>query len=305
MPLISQSTFRAVAISFIQYYRDLGQKEKYLNVISRHLRNQVYPFIGSKPIGSITEDDLWDLHNHLLQNSKSPSSRNVMMIYVKMIMGYAQVNNIIETNPAAGFPLEPVRSCPSRVFSLEECEALLRSFECTMFTNLFRFAYYSGLRFPECLAIKVHEFDPTTNMVTISEVMDVSVCNQTTTEPAPSPRQVHLNDLAAQCLLDELELRQFKTLSPDVGDYIFSSDNGKLMTYRSCRQSRETIQRESGIDDFSFKDLRDNFLLRCVQEGVDEITLAQYFGIKSKLFFLVIRGNWEYSPYPPIPYSWR
>jgi integrase len=67
--------------------------------------------------------------------------------------------------------------------------------------------------------------------------------------------------------------------APRKGEYVFSDDNGRRITY--FQHAFDRAKKKSDIEDFHFHDLRHTFASYLVMEGVDIMTVKELLGHKT------------------------
>ena len=285
--------FSVIAQAFLDECKEVGLSETYQNKIQTSLNYHINPYIGTLQISTITEAHIRKIEGHMKTVSKSDAYRANILSIVKAILNYANSHHLINQNPCDNIKATYARHLPSRIFSDEECISLLSAFDYLYLKNFYRFGYFSGLPFREIAALRLSDYDESSGKIRIENTLSFDHRQPRVIKHTKMPRTITLPQEAIDCISDELLLRASRIILQEAEDNIFTTPKGKLISYENIKYCSHLVQCKSCVTDFKVLYLRDNFLFRCIQEGMDDRSIENYFGIKDKSFLLRIHGQWE------------
>lgn len=223
---------------------------------------------------SISEITTNDIHN-LLNNLEHPtvSKKYLTLNAVKAVFRYARNSHLLLTDPAESIHLPyPVSKGRTR-FSQTELVSLKQSFLHTLLPDLFLFALVSGLSLKECAALKPSNINLASGEVAIHSRISFTRGADCTSrlEPVPFPRII---------CPPEPALALIRNLINNSDDCIFQSQDGRILHPHLMSSSHQIIRYHSGLHHFVNHHMEQNFVIRCLEKGVDSTSLEEYYGLR-------------------------
>jgi site-specific recombinase XerD len=215
------------------------------------------------------------------------------MIHLKSVLTFAYSNHLLPDNPSNYIAIKVDRRHQLRQFSEDECKMLLMSFDSVYLRNLYRFVYFSGISIRESAALHLSDYHPDSRTLDVSHVLNYRQNKDVYIGPNKMPRQIIIPSEAAVCIEDELENRAQKSIAEEASNLIFTERSGNIINMRNFIYCNGVIKKKSAVNDFRPLYLRDNFLLRCLNEGVDDRSLERYLGICSNTYMLYIQNLFQ------------
>jgi integrase len=164
--------------------------------------------LGDTPITDIQYSTLLSLSNSQGWQAKH---RNNQLIPVRKIFELAMNDGLIEKNPAVLIKNNKVQKAPPDPFTIEEVNLITQS----MFTtydeqvyNYYEFAFFSGVRPEEQIALKWAEIDFNNNIARIRRVRTAKTDRETT--KTNSIRDIELNSRAMSALARQKKFTNMK-----------------------------------------------------------------------------------------------
>ncbi len=210
----SGPTFREMAQKWLAANSHLAASTLY--DYNKRLTLHIYPIIGDVPIKKIVYSDLAALLGGI--EWKSMKSRNNTATVIRQPFETAFLDGIIDINPAARIRNQKSQKDPPDPFSLDEVniavDELRQSSE--HYANYFEFAFFTGLRTSELLALTWDDVDFVNAFVRVSKAKVLGEIKGTKTA---SVRDVELNSRAMAAL------KRQKTHTYLSGGTVFTNPN--------------------------------------------------------------------------------
>ena len=238
--------------------------DMYYNVINTHLK----PAIGKYKIDAVTPILVQKMINNLSENgsadNKGLSSSSVKKILITLSQAYAMAisSGLLYNNPCKDIIIPKKEPKKAVAFTADEQERFL-SFckDNTTYQNLFVFAFNTGMRMGELLALTWDDYDKDKNMIRVNKNLSVvrdysdndnkqkTIINSTKTESGT--RDIPLTKTAVNIINE-----QFKKCG-DKSVFVFCSDAGtplmKRNIYRAFNNIIEKAEIQSPVTFHSFR----------------------------------------------------
>lgn len=181
----------------------------YGSAIEYHLK----PFFGDKPINELRTSDIreWICAQHV-----SHKRINNILIPLRGMLKQAHQDELIEKNPIAPIPNLQVIQDEPRPFTDKEIQTIL-STATGQIKNLFQFAFFTGLRTSEIIALEWSDIDFNKGVIRVNKASVRKVTKGTKT--SSGKREVKILPMAYKALKEQ-ELHTYKKQSQ-----IFSNPN--------------------------------------------------------------------------------
>lgn len=264
-------------------------REKYLAAIRLH----VTPPLGTRKVGSISEQDVAELVAELRQAGKAAWTVRGILVPLSRLFGFAVRRGYIPSNPVSRLDsserprVEPVEK---RVLTVEEIDALIAAALPT-YRPVLAAAAWSGMRQSELLGLRWRDIDFDEGFLRVSCQLSRSG------EYVPPKTRRAVRDVVLTARLAQL-LREHKLASPFSGDDdpVFASALGRPLGHRNV-QSRgfDPAAERAGINPTrkkgerkrkpgetrrpaSFHNLRDTFASHLIAAGEDVVQVSAQLG---------------------------
>lgn len=263
--------------------------DMYYNVINTHLK----PNIGKYKIDAVTPILVQKMINNLSENgsadNKGLSSSSVKKILITLSQAYAMAisSGLLYNNPCKDIIIPKKEPKKAVAFTADEQERFL-SFckDNTTYQNLFVFAFNTGMRMGELLALTWDDYDKDKNMIRVNKNLSVvrdysdndnkqkTIINSTKTESGT--RDIPLTKTAVNVINE-----QFKKCG-DKSVFVFCSDAGTPLMKRNIYRAFNNIIEKAEIQSpVTFHSFRHSFATRLLEKGADIKTVSNLLGHKS------------------------
>ena len=266
----------------------------YLSILNHHMGK-----IGDVALGNISSIMI---QQHLLSLRKIESDEPLspkMLLNIRnllsMVFRLAIQNRILIRNPVDGVKLPKGAIHKPRALTRNEQATLIRSARNSdrhlMFAVII--ALYTGMRKGEILGLQWSDVDFDKKRISITKQLvrhyDItesgdtrSVLDLTTTKTESSVRYVYMIDELA----DEFKTYKEKMLAwkADKGiehsedDFVFCNHLNKAIEPRRFYQYYKELLAKAGIENANFHTLRHTFTTRCLESGIDIVTISKMLG---------------------------
>ncbi|GAA5003606.1 hypothetical protein GCM10023206_07500 [Acinetobacter puyangensis] len=216
--------FQEVAQKYLRLWDgDLNTKKGYVNTLNFHWM----PHLALVPIHTISHDDLRELI--VSKEFTTAKTLNNCLIPLRGVFETAMKSKIITENPMAGIENKKVQIGIPDPFSREEMNALLDWLDKNMISEdrfyywYFEFAFWSGCRPSEMLALKWNDIDWFNSTVRISKSRVRGIEKPVT--KTHTIRDVCLNERSKQALTEIRNLRlhpNYVMYCPETGEPFYS-----------------------------------------------------------------------------------
>lgn len=217
--------------------------------------------------------------------------RNLM----HMIFEYAIQNNLIIHNPTTGVRIPKTGICENRALTHEEAKRLIQVARSS--DNIIMFCVilclYTGLRRGEILGLKWCDVDFTSQTIFVSKqlVRKYKINSEDEIKTRFEPKQpktknakrsIHMIEPLANEFLEYKEkLLRWKTESGfthSEDDFVFPSKNNTGMESKTFYNQYQKILKAADLTNINFHTLRHTFATRCLESGMDILTISKTLG---------------------------
>jgi integrase len=279
-PNRSKVTVGVLADQWLEAKLDLTPKtrERYEGIIGKHIR----PTWGNSPLAAVRHADV---QRWLARLDLAPASVRKVHRVLSMILAYAVRDGRLATNPAAGVSLPRVRQAERRYLTHEQLAALADACP-ERYGLLVRFLAYTGLRFGEAAALRVHRIDFLRRRVVVAESV-TPVGGRPVFGPAKGHerREVALPNF----LINDLA-RHVKGKTAE--DLVFTGARGQVLRPQGFQRAALTAAAERiGVPGFHPHELRHTAASLAIASGADIKIVQQMLGHKSATMTLDQYGH--------------
>ncbi|WP_265822592.1 tyrosine-type recombinase/integrase [Geovibrio ferrireducens] len=219
----------------------------------------VREYLGSIPIKNLSEFDIDQFFKYLFAERKiSKSTINRYIATVKRMLNYAVELNIIAVNPAKHLRQMFVDNIRVKCLTEEQIEKLLEASKENRNKKLYyiiQIALRTGMRLSEILSLKASDIHLTERYIFV---------NQTNTKNSKQ-RHIPINDTLYDCFIEFFNKYNLQ-------------DDEDLFEMKSIKEAYSSTLEKSGIENFTFHDLRHTFASRLVLNSVDLYTVSELLG---------------------------
>ena len=218
---------------------------------------------GGKRINTITP---WTVDKYKAERLKTMSYRkrpvtkasvNRELSCLKKMLSYAVGARWLPANPLSGYQLFPERPNKIRVVSPEEFRRVYKLAPPHLQTIILT-AYLTGMRYSEILALQWENVDLDKRALLVSDSKN------------GLPRYIPINDELGETLI--------RLQAGSEGEHVFTF-KGKPVKYIQTAFNRAVL--DSGVERFTFHDLRHTFASNLIMAGVDIATAQEILGHKT------------------------
>ena len=240
------------------------------------------------------------------------NSINHIVALLSLMMKDAIADQIIDFNPA--MPVKPLKRMESepeardtyhRALTHEETKAFFETVKNTWYYNLYVMAINSGMRCGELGALKISDIDFKNKVIHIERTLTQSEAGAQLigykTKTKKSKRDIPLTQDLENAIRNQMELNyvafglsedKIKELYPDpdteetflqkrkreLSELIFKSSENTLLSDTVVNRDIRRKCKHAGISYFSFHAFRDTFATRCIEQGMNPLTLKEILG---------------------------
>ncbi|WP_051228831.1 tyrosine-type recombinase/integrase [Paludibacterium yongneupense] len=276
-------TFREQAQKWLATISHLADSTR--NDYRRRLERHIYPVIGDKRVRHIVYGDLAALLGNIEWGSMK--SRNNTATVIRQPFDLAFLDGLIETNPAARIRNMKSQKEPPDPFSLEEINAIVDTMKKLdpAYANYFEFAFFTGLRTSELLALRWEDIDWNMGLVRVSRAKVDTIEKGTKTSRV---RDVELNSRALEALARQ------KPLSLLAGKEVFINPNtGKsIHTLNIVHPPWRRTIKACGIRYRNPYQARHTFATLNLMAGANPMWVSRQMGHTSMKMLLEVYSRW-------------
>lgn len=265
----------------------------YKNIINRHLGE-----LGNKRLADITnlmiQSHLLSLRNPDTGEKLSPKMLTSVRNFISLVFNYAIQNRMLNYNPVQGVKLPKQSPRPARALTVTEqkrLETAARESE-----RLLMFAVildmYTGLRKGELLALQWKDVDFKKGCISVSKQLTRHHSKYDSSHPsildiAPPKTEASIRNVYIfDALKTELQAYKEKAISwkeehgyqHSEDDFLFFSRKNTPIEPRRFYQYYRELLDVADIEDATFHTLRHTFATRCLEAGIDIVTVSKLLG---------------------------
>jgi len=221
--------------------------------------NRVWlPLLAHRELRGLTPSDIQDAIHEGLSGVEKPGSRNVYKVPLRQILRSAWKLELTQKDLTAWVETEKRQKPQPDPFSIDEAKRIIESFD-GGYRNYFRFAFWSGLRVGESLALLWEDVDLDEGTVYVHRSHTFGTTKEQT--KTGEARTVYLNSESLKALKDQrAESRLagelvFSGRSPYAIDRLRAEFNKKMdslgirrRTLRSTRHTYATVMLNQSVD---------------------------------------------------------
>lgn len=229
------------------------------------LRVHLLPFLGLRPIRSITTSDLRDLVAMWREKGYSPGSIRNFVRIISPIMKMALADDLITKNPTSALRLEPARPARRVELSPKQCQLMLLHTG-DHYRPLIYFLLVTGVRVGEALELRVGDVDFEKSQVVVTESKTAAGC-----------RRIAVCEHDLGVIRRQIEAMYGSEPEPD--GHLFLGVGGRPVNDGFLRrQIISRIIRDSGLPKFTPHDLRRAHATMLVDAGVNPLVVKERMG---------------------------
>jgi integrase len=211
--------------------------------IEGHLRNQIYPFFDTTPLGAIRPAHVRSWIAALEKEGLAPGTINGIYRTFSKILKTAVIDGLISRSPCIGIDLPKQTSHEEmRFLDPDQVEALTEAIE-PRFRALIYMAAYTGMRWGELSALKIERLNLLRGTVDVVESMS-EINGYLEVQPTKTGRPRTLSLPRSLCELLGEHLGRY----PSEEGFVFSSAEGKPLRRNFYNRYYLPAQVKSGLD---------------------------------------------------------
>ena len=234
---------------------------------------RISPILGHKKIDTIKPMDVKLLQSGLVGVVSPRRIKNIRAV-LNGILSDALDNDLITKNPVSATKTIPLNDSEIYPFSMNEIALILENSE-GQYRNFFAFAFMTGMRSGEMIALKWSDIDFFKSEINISRTkrMGVEKCPKTTA----GKRTIDIVDFLKPYLQNQYELTGHKN------SYVFLNQDGE--GYHDIRRIRDSAWRKTitkcGLKYRTIYQTRHSFATMMLENGEDILWVSHTLGHKN------------------------
>ncbi len=263
-------------------------RESTLNGYRGYIERYIKPYLGEKPVGKITADDVRKFYQAVQHNdsAKPLSVSSIRRIHgvLHQAMNAAVQEHLIALNPTEGIILPQRQTTAMRVLNDEQLNIFMAVIEQDeVWHDFFYTELTTGLRLGEICGLKWCDFDEVKGTLKIARTLHYKKVGEYTTgetKTGNGKRTITLPPSTA----DILRKRQTTALS----EWIFPNPTKPELPIapQSAYNRLKVLLNKAGLPDIRFHDLRHTFATHAMASGVNAKTLSGILGHSKASFTL-------------------
>lgn len=241
-------------------------------------------------LGHLSLDQILYSNIAALTNSQdwSAKHRNNMLIPLRGVLEMAYIDGIIQANPADRIKNAKLQKEPPDPLMVEEVEQVLehmRKYHPQIY-NVFEFAFFTGMRPSEIIALRWGEIDFQMGLVRVKKALTYKVEHETKTF---SVRDIELNQRAIAALLRQKQHTFLK------GAFVFENPvtNAPYTEERPLRRAYwHPTLKALGLRERNFYQTRHTFATLNLMAGANELWVANQLGHATTAMLRQVYSRW-------------
>lgn len=274
-------TFKEIGEKWLELYNKTVKYSSYQRTKSL-FNTHIYPFIGNKPLKSITTAMLQELTN---RKSKELASFSKINAQIKRVFDYAISRDIVDYNPALSviYPITNVNSV-DRYESIEFWEKdELKGFlaACKKDLDFMWFCYfwilsYTGMRKSELQALEWADINFDRRTININKSLSVYKDNKkfiSSTKTKNSTRIITIDSMTVKFLLEwkqqQSEIYKKTVIKGKTQKYVFTDKSLELTSHNAPRKRFLRVLKNNDLRKIRLHSLRHTHASLCFEAGMD------------------------------------
>jgi len=314
-PEDTRRLFGEVAEDWFDWTRAGGRKPRTLAAYRGYLDRHVLPVFGRVPIMSVDRVLVRRFATDLADNGLAPASVRKVVAVLRQVMGFAEENRLVKSNPAANLRLSTARSKKeARFLTPVEVEALAEAIESPdgsagegrrypEYRLLVRFAAYTGLRAGEIGGLRVSDLDLERGVVRVARILgELRADVRADFRPLEYRGQQYPDLFIGTTKTDRVrtapvpativaELRRH-TAGMAADDFVFRSPHGGPLRHLNFynRHFKPAVN-AAGLEGCRFHDLRHTCASLLIAQGANPKTVMERLGHSTIQMTLNVYGH--------------
>lgn len=278
----SAPTFESVAKSYLASLTDKAHSTQVS--YERALKGHWYPAFGAKPITAIRASEV-----HEVLAPLSPKNRNNILIPCRQTFEFAVADEVLERSPIEKVKNAKVQKEPPDPFSLDEANAIiadLRKHAGDAVGDYFEFAFFSGLRASEQIALEWKDYDRKRGLLRVTRARVWGKDKKTTKTHKPRDLEVLERATAA--------LQRQRARTELLGGAIFHNPTtgNPWADEQVQRRYFEVAIKRLGLRHRPPKQTRHTFATVCLMAGCNPAWVARQLGHASSKMLFEVYSRW-------------
>ena len=265
----------------------------YKNIIKSHLGD-----LGNKRLADVTnlmiQSHLLSLRNLTTGEKLSPKMLINVRNFISLVFNYAIQNRILNYNPVQGVKLPKQVKRPTPALTIEQQKRLETAARASDRAIMFAVILdlYTGLRKGELLGLQWKDIDFEKGCLSVTKQLTRHHSKDDASHPsvldiAPPKTEASIRKVY---MIDALKLELFAYKDKMIAwkekhdfqhsedDFLFTSSKNTAIEPRRFYQYYKELLDVAGIEDATFHSLRHTFATRCLESGIDIVTVSKILG---------------------------
>ena len=278
----SAPTFKKVAESYLNTLTDKAHSTRIS--YERALKGYWYPAFGDRPLEAIRASDI-----HEVLAPLKPKNRNNVLIPCRQTFAFAVADKVLDESPIAIVKNAKIQKALPDPFELDEADAIIADLRASVgeiVSDYFEFAFFSGLRASEQIALEWRDFDRKRGLLRVERAR-VWGMNKMTTK-THHPRDLELLERAAGVL------QRQRARTELAGKAIFHNPTTGAPWADEQVQRRyfDAAVKRIGLRHRPPKQTRHTFATMCLMAGANPAWVARQLGHASSKMLFDVYSRW-------------
>lgn len=287
--------------SWLERYAKPTVRLSTYNSYETFIRTHIKPQLGRKYMNMLRAEDLQDFFVERSRNGNqkggglSPKTLANIRNIMHLSFDQAVKNKVLSENLIESVKLPKAAKKEMRVLSREEQNRLIRAAQMSPEPSTFGiiFDLFTGLRMGEVCGLRWENVDMAQHSIRVCETRNrlpnyddsieasTSVYTVKATKTDNSLRTVYIPNSLFKDFKSYYEIqtsirREYPAYNRD--GYVFCQANGQPYEPRTYQDLFKRCVKRAGIADANFHSLRHTYATRCLEEGMDVVTLSRLLG---------------------------